>query len=57
MTLFIVDTSPAFEEFLEFLGEKVRLKGWDKYNGGLDVERDRTGQYSVYTCWNNLQFM
>ena len=30
--------SPAYNEFLEFLGEKVRLKGWNKYSGGLDIE-------------------
>ena len=30
--------SKAYDEFLEFLGTKVPLKGWDKYNGGLDIE-------------------
>ena len=30
--------SPEYEEFLEFLGEKIQLKGWDKYRGGLDVK-------------------
>lgn len=29
--------SPEFEEFLAILGEKVRLKGFDKFRGGLDV--------------------
>lgn len=29
--------SPAFEEFLEWLGQKVTLKGWTKYSGGLDT--------------------
>ena len=30
--------SPGFERFLETLGERIRLKGWDKYRGGLDVK-------------------
>jgi hypothetical protein len=30
-------TSPKFEEFLSFLGEKIELKGFTGYNGGLDV--------------------
>lgn len=29
---------PKFEEFLSLLGEKIRLKGWDKYRGGLDIK-------------------
>ena len=27
---------PALEEFLEMLGQRVRLKGFDKYKAGLD---------------------
>ncbi|XP_011706638.1 PREDICTED: GTPase-activating Rap/Ran-GAP domain-like protein 3 [Wasmannia auropunctata] len=30
--------SPGFESFPEILGERIRLKGWDKYRGGLDVK-------------------
>lgn len=37
------DNSPLFEEFLQILGEKVRLKGFDKYKGGLDTVHDLTG--------------
>jgi hypothetical protein len=33
-----VETSKEFEEFLEYMGEKVVLKGWEKYRGGLDVK-------------------
>lgn len=28
--------SPAFDEFLELLGEKVRMKGFTKYRAQLD---------------------
>lgn len=30
--------SKEFERFLTILGNKIRLKGWDKYRGGLDVK-------------------
>ncbi len=30
--------SPAFEEFLACLGDKIRLKGWHGYRGGLDTD-------------------
>ena len=30
------EAGPAFNEFLELIGERVRLKGFDKYTGGLD---------------------
>ncbi|RUS24190.1 hypothetical protein BC938DRAFT_473971 [Jimgerdemannia flammicorona] len=31
-------TSPAFHEFLAWLGDTVELKGWKGYRGGLDVK-------------------
>jgi len=51
------DSSPLFEEFLQLLGEKVRLKGFDKYKGGLDTVHDLTGLYSVYTHWRGIEIM
>lgn len=30
--------SPGFDKFLEILGERIRLKNWDKYRGGLDIK-------------------
>lgn len=35
---FLESGSQKFEDFLTLLGEKIRLKGWDKYRGGLDVK-------------------
>lgn len=29
------DGGPAFNEFLELIGQKVRLKGFNKYKAGL----------------------
>ncbi|KAK0158596.1 hypothetical protein PV328_009575 [Microctonus aethiopoides] len=51
------DGSPLFEEFLQILGDKVRLKGFDKYKGGLDTVHDLTGLYSVYTNWRGIEIM
>ena len=32
---------PAFDEFLDLLGERVRLKGWEKYRAQLDTKSER----------------
>jgi len=52
-----VQTSPAFEDFLKFLGEKVVLKNWVKYRGGLDVKKDSTGINSYYTEFHDMEIM
>lgn len=39
------DNSPLFDEFLQLLGDKVRLRGFDKYKGGLDTVHDLTGNF------------
>ncbi|XP_065565417.1 uncharacterized protein LOC136030399 isoform X2 [Artemia franciscana] len=49
--------SPQFEEFIHILGEKCRLKGFDKYKGGLDTVHDLTGLFSVYTNWRGIEIM
>ncbi|XP_011329684.1 GTPase-activating Rap/Ran-GAP domain-like protein 3 isoform X2 [Ooceraea biroi] len=49
--------SPDFERFLEILGERIRLKGWDKYRGGLDVKGDMTGKESYYTVYAGHEVM
>ncbi len=30
-------TSPMFEEFLSFLGDKIELDGWDGFRGGSRI--------------------
>ncbi|XP_067000028.2 GTPase-activating Rap/Ran-GAP domain-like protein 3 [Anabrus simplex] len=49
--------SAAFDRFISLLGGKVRLKGWDKYRGGLDVKGDMTGRYSIYTIYEGHEIM
>ncbi|KAL1506052.1 hypothetical protein ABEB36_005484 [Hypothenemus hampei] len=51
------ENSMLFEEFLQILGEKVRLRGFDRYKGGLDTVHDLTGLYSIYTNWRNIEIM
>lgn len=38
------ENSLMFDEFLTLLGDRVRLKGFDKYKGGLDTVHDLTGK-------------
>ncbi|XP_055856692.1 uncharacterized protein LOC129919732 isoform X1 [Episyrphus balteatus] len=51
------ENSSLFEEFLQLLGDRCRLRGFDKYKGGLDTVHDLTGLYSVYTNWRNIEIM
>uniref|UniRef100_T1KL03 Rap-GAP domain-containing protein n=1 Tax=Tetranychus urticae TaxID=32264 RepID=T1KL03_TETUR len=51
------EESPLFAEFLEILGDRIRLKGFDKYKGGLDTVHDLTGTESIYTNWKNIEIM
>ncbi|XP_021944832.2 signal-induced proliferation-associated 1-like protein 3 isoform X2 [Folsomia candida] len=40
--------SANFDDFLSFLGDRIKLKGFTGYNGGLDVKDDTTGTHSIY---------
>eukprot|EP00026_Physarum_polycephalum_P006616 Phypoly_transcript_06665.p1 GENE.Phypoly_transcript_06665~~Phypoly_transcript_06665.p1 ORF type:complete len:315 (+),score=35.19 Phypoly_transcript_06665:647-1591(+) len=50
-----VDGSKKFDEFLEFLGTKITLKGWQGFSGGLDTHCNSTGEYTVAASWGNFQ--
>ncbi len=52
-----VDHPPALDEFLDMLGDKVELKGFRGYRGGLDVLNNQTGDYSVYTEFKDREIM
>ncbi|XP_045488603.1 signal-induced proliferation-associated 1-like protein 2 [Pieris rapae] len=51
------EAGPAFVEFLQMLGQTVRLKDFDKYKAGLDNRTDSTGLYSVYTTYQGCEIM
>jgi len=50
-------TTPDFEEFLDFLGERVVLQGFKKYNAGLDTSANLDGTHSVYTTFKDFELM
>lgn len=41
-------SGPAFEEFLDLLGERVRLKGWEKYRAQLDTKSELTSEHTPH---------
>ncbi|KAI8838115.1 hypothetical protein BC829DRAFT_371413 [Chytridium lagenaria] len=52
------NASPAFKQFLNFLGETIELRGWKGYRAGLDVSgSNNTGLHSVYTKWQGYEIM
>lgn len=51
------EESSVFEDFLDILGERVTLRGFDKYKGGLDTVHDLTGTESVYTSIKGIEIM
>ncbi|KAG8560879.1 hypothetical protein GDO81_015172 [Engystomops pustulosus] len=50
---------PAFEEFLQLLGERVRLKGFEKYRAQLDTKRKliQTGTHFPFTTYKDYEIM
>ncbi|XP_074874205.1 rap1 GTPase-activating protein 1 isoform X2 [Carettochelys insculpta] len=51
------EESPAFAEFLDFLGQKVQLQDFKGFRGGLDVTHGQTGTESVYCTFHNKEIM
>ena len=49
--------SQNFTNFLSLLGERVTLKGWPKFRGGLDIRGNMTGQHSMYTTHEEHEIM
>jgi len=46
--------SDRYEEFLTVLGNRIELKGWKGYTGGLDVEGHSTGTYSIFRNYYSM---
>lgn len=51
------NTSAAFEEFLDLLGERIRLKDHKGYRGGLDIQNGHTGDEAVYQVFKEREIM
>jgi len=52
-----VEISQDFNDFLNFIGERVTLFGFEKFRGGLDVKKNTTGKESIYTTYNDFEIM
>jgi len=49
--------SEHYESFLAMLGETVQLKGFEKFRGGLDTEKNATGTHSIHTQFEGSEIM
>ncbi|CAH8480171.1 unnamed protein product [Schistosoma turkestanicum] len=49
--------SEQFERFVDLLGERINLKSWDRFKGGLDTKSNTTGIDSVYTIYEGHEIM
>ncbi|XP_019713101.1 rap1 GTPase-activating protein 1 isoform X9 [Hippocampus comes] len=52
-----MEESPAFVEFLDFLGQNIELHDFKGFRGGLDVTHGQTGTESVYTNFHGKEIM
>lgn len=50
-------TSPAFDEFLDTIGQRIRLKDHKGYRGGLDIQNGHTGDTAVYDVFKEREIM
>lgn len=51
------EAGPAFTEFLDTIGQTVRLQGFQHYKAGLDNKTDSTGTHSVYATYQGCEIM
>ncbi|XP_061189906.1 rap1 GTPase-activating protein 1-like isoform X3 [Saccostrea echinata] len=51
------DHSNSMEEFLTLIGDRVPLKAFQGYRGGLDTVHGQTGEDSVYTNYQGREIM
>jgi len=52
-----VDTTPDFDEFCDFLGDRITLQGWSRFAAGLDTKTGTTGKTSIYTQFKDFEIM
>lgn len=45
--------SPDFDEFCEFIGEKIALQGFQGYAGGLSKTSNLSGEHTIYTRYGS----
>ncbi len=42
---------------MQFLGDKIPLRGWLGYRGDLDLKDNATGKFSIYRRWKGFEIM
>eukprot|EP00033_Pygsuia_biforma_P001899 GCRY01002120.1.p1 GENE.GCRY01002120.1~~GCRY01002120.1.p1 ORF type:complete len:365 (-),score=30.90 GCRY01002120.1:922-2016(-) len=52
-----VSGSFAYERFLECLGDRINLKDWKQFRGGLDIKHNMTGETSIFTTRLQYEIM
>ena len=51
------ETTAEFDEFLNILGEKIKLKDHKGYRGGLDIQNGHTGDVAIYDVFQDREIM
>lgn len=49
--------SEDFDNFLSILGQRIKLKDFEGFRGGLDTSHGQTGEYSVYEQYQDKEIM
>ncbi|VDM21211.1 unnamed protein product [Hydatigera taeniaeformis] len=49
--------SSQYQAFLRLLGDRITLKNWDRFKGGLDAKTETTGTESIYTIYEGHEIM
>lgn len=52
-----VETSQSFEDFLDLIGRRIKLKDHAGYAGGLDVKNNHTGEFALYEIFENHEII
>jgi len=55
--IFLAHGGEDYERFLSLIGDKIELKGWKGFAGGLDARENTTGTHSYFTTWNDYELM
>lgn len=50
-------SGPAFEEFLSCIGQKVRLKGFEKYRAQLDNKSKQCCLLNCNSCYTSMTYI
>ncbi|XP_065358183.1 rap1 GTPase-activating protein 1 isoform X2 [Calliphora vicina] len=51
------NSSAAFEEFLDVIGQRIKLKDHKGYRGGLDIQNGHTGDTAIYEVFKEREIM